>query len=89
VHSQDASAADLRRFVTERAGSDSGSGSDVGKVAHAIIASTAGPAPLRLALGSDAYDAIHAALTDRLTALAAQHTVAVSTDDRGSRDNRS
>jgi NAD(P)-dependent dehydrogenase (short-subunit alcohol dehydrogenase family) len=81
--------ADLRRFVTERAGSDSGSGSDVGKVADAIIASTAGPAPLRLALGSDAYQAIHAALTDRLTALAAQHTVAVSTDDRESRDNRS
>jgi hypothetical protein len=36
--------------------------------------------PRRIALGSDAYGAIHKALTDRLTVLEAQREVAFSTD---------
>lgn len=38
------------------------------------------PPPLRLATGSDAYEAIHAALAARLAELEAQKSVAVSTD---------
>ena len=38
------------------------------------------PAPKRIALGSDAYGAIHQALTDRLSALEAQRDVAFLTD---------
>lgn len=38
------------------------------------------PAPKRIALGSDAYGAIHKALTDRLAALEEQRDIAVSTD---------
>jgi NAD(P)-dependent dehydrogenase (short-subunit alcohol dehydrogenase family) len=38
------------------------------------------PAPKRIALGSDAYGAIHKALTDRLSALEAQRDVASFTD---------
>jgi hypothetical protein len=38
------------------------------------------PAPKRLALGSDAYGAIHKALTDRLAVLEAQRDLAFSTD---------
>jgi NAD(P)-dependent dehydrogenase (short-subunit alcohol dehydrogenase family) len=38
------------------------------------------PAPKRIALGSDAYGAIHKALTDRLSALEAQRDVALFTD---------
>jgi hypothetical protein len=38
------------------------------------------PAPKRVALGSDAYGAIHKALTDRLSALEAQRDVAFLTD---------
>jgi len=38
------------------------------------------PAPNRIALGSDAYGAIHKALTDRLAALEARKEVAFSTD---------
>jgi NAD(P)-dependent dehydrogenase (short-subunit alcohol dehydrogenase family) len=74
--------ADLRRFVAERGGTDPGAASDVGKVADAIIGSTRGPAPLRLALGTDAYQAIHGALSNRLAALSAQRAVASSTDNR-------
>jgi hypothetical protein len=37
-------------------------------------------APKRLVLGSDAYSAIHEALTKRLTALEAQKQIALSTD---------
>jgi NAD(P)-dependent dehydrogenase (short-subunit alcohol dehydrogenase family) len=71
--------ADLRHFVTQRGDPNSAPASDVGKVADAIIASMAGPAPLRLALGTDAYQAIHDALTNRLAALIAQHSLACST----------
>jgi hypothetical protein len=38
------------------------------------------PAPKRIALGSDAYGAIHKALTDRLAVLEAQRDLAFSTD---------
>jgi hypothetical protein len=38
------------------------------------------PAPKRIALGSDAYAAIHKALTERLAALEAQKDLAFSTD---------
>jgi NAD(P)-dependent dehydrogenase (short-subunit alcohol dehydrogenase family) len=38
------------------------------------------PAPKRIALGSDAYGAIHKALTDRLAVLEAQKDLALSTD---------
>jgi NAD(P)-dependent dehydrogenase (short-subunit alcohol dehydrogenase family) len=38
------------------------------------------PAPKRIALGSDAYGAIHKALTDRLAVLEAQKDLAFSTD---------
>lgn len=52
---------------------------DPEKLARAIFGTTrmASP-PLRLALGEDAYDQIHAALTDRLTKLEAQESIARS-----------
>lgn len=54
---------------------------DPEKTAAAIIDSVnISPAPLRLALGSDAYHAIRQALTDRLAALDAQKDMALSTD---------
>ena len=73
--------ADLRRFVTAGNSAEPGAASDVGKIADAIIGSTAGPAPLRLVLGTDAYQAIHGALSDRLAELTAQRTTAASTDN--------
>ena len=48
-----------------------------GRVIDSVYAS---PAPRRLTLGSDAYGAIHAALTGRLAALEAQRAIAESTD---------
>ena len=54
---------------------------DPAKMARAMIASAdASPAPRRLALGSDAYVQMHAALTQRLAALEAQRDLAFSTD---------
>jgi NAD(P)-dependent dehydrogenase (short-subunit alcohol dehydrogenase family) len=54
---------------------------DPAKMAQVIVDSVEqNPAPKRIALGSDAYGAIHKALTDRLTALEAQREVAFSTD---------
>lgn len=51
------------------------------KIAAAIIASAdQNPAPKRLALGSDAYGYIRAALSERLTALEQQKDLAFSTD---------
>jgi hypothetical protein len=41
-------------------------------------------APKRLVLGSDAYNGIHAVLTQRLAALEAQKEVAFSTDAEAS-----
>jgi hypothetical protein len=47
----------------------------------AMIASVDQPvAPRRLALGSDAYSAMHRHLTERLAALEAQRELALSTD---------
>jgi NAD(P)-dependent dehydrogenase (short-subunit alcohol dehydrogenase family) len=54
---------------------------DPAKMAKVIIGSVdQNPAPKRIALGSDAYSAIHKALTDRLSALEAKREVAFSTD---------
>ena len=54
---------------------------DPAKMAKIIIDSVEqNPALKRIALGSDAYGAIHKALTDRLAALEAQREVAFSTD---------
>jgi NAD(P)-dependent dehydrogenase (short-subunit alcohol dehydrogenase family) len=54
---------------------------DPAKMAEIIVGSVEqNPAPRRIALGSDAYGAIHKALTDRLTVLEAQREVAFSTD---------
>jgi NAD(P)-dependent dehydrogenase (short-subunit alcohol dehydrogenase family) len=54
---------------------------DPAQMAKVIIGSVdQNPAPKRIALGSDAYGAIHKALTDRLSALEAQRVVAFSTD---------
>ena len=54
---------------------------DPAKMAKVIIDSVdQNPASKRIALGSDAYGAIHKALTDRLSALEAQKEVAFSTD---------
>jgi NAD(P)-dependent dehydrogenase (short-subunit alcohol dehydrogenase family) len=70
----------LRRFMTEPNGVTSAPASDVDKVADAIIDSTSRPAVLRLALGSDSYQAIHDTLSGRLEALTAQRVEAFSTD---------
>jgi NAD(P)-dependent dehydrogenase (short-subunit alcohol dehydrogenase family) len=54
------------------------------KVANAIIASVdQEPAPLRLLLGSDAYQRTHQVLSDRLAALEAQKAMAATTDVTG------
>jgi NAD(P)-dependent dehydrogenase (short-subunit alcohol dehydrogenase family) len=54
---------------------------DPKKMARAIIDSaTITPAPLRLALGTDAYQAIHRALTERLAELEAHKAITLSTD---------
>ncbi|ATA18136.1 SDR family oxidoreductase [Brenneria goodwinii] len=54
---------------------------DAAKMAQAMIVSVDQvPAPKRLALGSDAYNNIKAALTERLAALEAQKDIAFSTD---------
>jgi hypothetical protein len=54
---------------------------DPAKMAFAIASIAGQPsAPLRLALGSDAYQAIRAALHTRLAALEAQESLANSTD---------
>ncbi|SCK42853.1 NADP-dependent 3-hydroxy acid dehydrogenase YdfG [Variovorax sp. HW608] len=54
---------------------------DPQKIAKAMIACADQPqAPRRLALGSDAYEALHSALFARLTALEEQKAIALSTD---------
>lgn len=71
-------AGDVRRAVTGESFAILG---DPVKMVREIMASVdISPAPPRLALGSQAYDNIHAALTRRLDALAAQKNVALSTD---------
>lgn len=71
----------LRQFI-ESAGNLTGAApGDPQKIAAAIIDSAeAESAPRRLTLGSDAYDAVHAALTGRLAELEAGRTVSLSTD---------
>ncbi|HWO62323.1 MAG TPA: SDR family oxidoreductase, partial [Umezawaea sp.] len=52
---------------------------DPAKIAAAVYATTRDPnPPLRLPLGSDTYDAVHAALTERLAALEARKDHAAS-----------
>jgi NAD(P)-dependent dehydrogenase (short-subunit alcohol dehydrogenase family) len=54
---------------------------DQAKVVVAMIdVGEAGDPPRRLLLGSDAYTLVHAALTERLAAVAAQKHLAYSTD---------
>ncbi|MUL79067.1 SDR family oxidoreductase [Mycolicibacterium sp. CBMA 226] len=54
---------------------------DPAKMATIIIDSVdQDPAPLRIALGSDAYNFIHTGLTERLASLEAQRDLAFSTD---------
>lgn len=69
---------DFRRAVAEGLVPNNG---DPVKMANAMIDSVyANPAPLRLALGSDAYFAIRGVLVSRLAALDAQKAIALSTD---------
>ncbi|WP_061933651.1 SDR family oxidoreductase [Aureimonas sp. AU22] len=69
---------DFRRAFAAGAVPNNG---DPVKMANAMIDSVyANPAPRRLALGSDAFAMIRAALVDRLSALDAQKAIAVSTD---------
>ncbi|WP_146242679.1 hypothetical protein [Paraburkholderia silvatlantica] len=57
---------------------------DPAKMAQAMSASVyQHPTPKRLAFGTDAYNNIKAALTERLATLAAQKDIAVSTDFSG------
>lgn len=54
---------------------------DAGKAVHAIIEmADQDPPPLRLALGSDAYSAMHRGLVERLAELESQEAIAASTD---------
>jgi NAD(P)-dependent dehydrogenase (short-subunit alcohol dehydrogenase family) len=67
----------LRRHL--RTADDSAFTGDPAKLAAAVYDTTRHPdPPLRLALGADTYEAVHAALTDRLTALEAQKDLAAS-----------
>ena len=60
----------LRRFIQTPGAVHAAAQSDLGKVAAAIIAvADQTPAPTRLALGPDAYDYIHEALTTRIAEL--------------------
>jgi NADP-dependent 3-hydroxy acid dehydrogenase YdfG len=60
----------LRQFLSVPGAVNAAAQSDLRKVASAIIAvAEITPAPTRLALGPDAYDYIHEALTARLTEL--------------------
>jgi NAD(P)-dependent dehydrogenase (short-subunit alcohol dehydrogenase family) len=71
-------AAEVRKIVNEGTALSNG---DAGKMATAMINSVdQEPAPLRLTLGIDAYNALTSTLADRLAALEAQKDVACSTD---------
>ena len=75
---EDTPAGEVRRAIASGAFALRG---DAGKMAQAMI-NVAGisPAPRRLTLGSQAYDNVHAALTERLAALEAQQGIARSAD---------
>ncbi|NDL65488.1 SDR family oxidoreductase [Acerihabitans arboris] len=71
-------AGDMRRALVDETFAILG---DPVKMVREIMASVdRSPAPRRLALGSQAYDHIHAALTQRLDALEGQKSIALSTD---------
>jgi NAD(P)-dependent dehydrogenase (short-subunit alcohol dehydrogenase family) len=72
----------VRQHIENAGGNLTGAAlGDPAKVAAAIIESAAQtPAPRRVALGSDAYQAIRAALTGRLAELDSGRAVALSTD---------
>jgi NAD(P)-dependent dehydrogenase (short-subunit alcohol dehydrogenase family) len=71
-------AGEVRRAVASGAFALTG---DPLKMANAMIeVANAKPAPKRLLLGSDAYDRVHAALTERLAALGQQQEIARSTE---------
>ena len=72
----------VRRYIEESDGNLTGGAlGDPKKVAAAIITAAAEPVmPRRTALGSDSYQAMHAALTARLGELDAGRELAVTTD---------
>lgn len=72
----------VRRYIEATGGNLTGAAlGDPRKVAAAIVGSAdVTPAPRRLVLGSDAFQAIQAALTGRLDELEAGKTLAASTD---------
>ncbi|WP_083971781.1 SDR family oxidoreductase [Actinoplanes awajinensis] len=72
----------IRRSIEGSGGNLTGAApGDPARVAAAIIdAASATPAPRRLVLGSDAYQAVHTALTTRLTELRAGEHLAATTD---------
>jgi NAD(P)-dependent dehydrogenase (short-subunit alcohol dehydrogenase family) len=72
----------VRRYIEAAGGNLTGSApGDPGRVAAAVIGSaTTVPAPRRLVLGSDAYQAVHGALTGRLSELEAGRALASTTD---------
>ncbi|MEV4756990.1 SDR family oxidoreductase [Micromonospora sp. NPDC049559] len=72
----------IRRYIEASAGNLTGAApGDPRRVAAAIIDSaTTTPAPRRLVLGSDAYQAIRAALTGRLDEIEAARALAAGTD---------
>ncbi len=77
----DTPAGAVRRAISEGAFEVKG---DPVRIAERILeAATAKPAPRRVVLGSDAYEHVHRALTERLWALEAQKEIAFSTDFPG------
>ena len=74
----DTPSGDLRRAVAD--GTIELSGDPVRMVEIMIDSADQAPAPRRITLGSMAYDAIHAALSDRLARLEAQKDVAYAAD---------
>lgn len=79
IEAYDASVISMtRQRLTDRSSQPIG---DPAKMAAAMIASVdQHPAPARIALGSDAYGAMHSQLSARLADLEAQKTLAMSTD---------
>ncbi|WP_458094182.1 SDR family oxidoreductase [Roseomonas sp. WA12] len=75
---EDTPAGEMRRALASGAFAVRG---DAGKMARAMIeVADRDRAPLRLTMGRDAYERVHAALTGRLAALEAQREIAFSTD---------
>jgi len=72
----------VRRYIEGSGGNLTGAApGDPARVATAIIASaTTSPAPRRLVLGSDAYAAVHAALSERVAELESSEEVAATAD---------